>query len=145
MSSANDGSDNENYPRFTDYLAGDFSIAESSALVDVGDNGVTGVTGPDFLGNQRIVNNVIDMGAIEYQADLSVDDIDAASFVIYPNPFDNQVVIKRDGALTVEVYNCLGQKIAATEAQDEMILNTSDWDGGVYLVKVNGKTVKVLK
>lgn len=145
LSSANDGSDNENYPRFTDYLAGDFSIAESSALVDVGDNGVTGVTGPDFLGNQRIVNNVIDMGAIEYQADLSVDDIDATSFVIYPNPFDNQVVIKRDGALTVEVYNCLGQKIATTEAQDEMILNTSDWDGGVYLVKVNGKTVKVLK
>lgn len=145
LSNMNNGSENENYPRFTDYLTGDFSFDNNSALVDAGDNTVSGITGPDFLGNQRIVNNIIDLGAIEYQADLSVDDVETESCMIYPNPFDNQLIVKKEGALKVEVYNCLGQKIISSEAQDEMILNTSDWEKGVYLVRVNDKTVKVLK
>ena len=31
------------------------------------------------------------------------------------------------------------------KSQDELILNTSEWEKGVYLVTVNGKTIKVIK
>lgn len=145
LASDNDGSESGNYPRFADPAGGDYAIDKSSVCVDAGDNGITGITGPDFLGNQRIVNNIIDLGAIENQQATSVAEMTENTFVVYPNPIDNQLVIAMDGAVKVEVYNSLGQKITSAEAENEMVLNTSDWEKGVYLVKVNGKTVKVLK
>lgn len=145
LSDNNDGADSGNYPRFTDPENGDYSLDRASVCVDAGDNSVTGITGPDYLGNQRIVNGIIDLGAIECQYGLSVVDVDETAFVLYPNPFDNQLVIKKDGAMEVDVYNCLGQKIISAEAQDELTLNTSEWNRGVYFVKINGLTKKVVK
>ena len=145
LAQANDGTDNVNYPRFVNPDEGDYTIERNSVCVDAGDNSVSGITGPDLLGNQRIVNNIIDLGAIEYQGTLSVADVDEASFELYPNPFDNQLNVKMDGDIYVEIFNCLGQKIASEKSQDEMILNTSGWEKGVYLVTVNGKTIKVIK
>lgn len=145
LASDNDGSESGNYPRFADPAGGDYAIDKRSVCVDAGDNSITGITGPDFLGNQRIVNNIIDLGAIENQQATSVAEMTENTFVVYPNPIDNQLVIAMDGTVKVEVYNSLGQKITSAEAEDEMVLNTSDWEKGVYLVKVNGKTVKVLK
>lgn len=145
LASDNDGSESGNYPRFADPAGGDYAIDKSSVCVDAGDNSITGITGPDFLGNQRIVNNIIDLGAIENQQATSVAEMTENTFVVYPNPIDSQLVIAMDGTVKIEVYNSLGQKITSAEAEDEMVLNTSDWEKGVYLVKVNGKTVKVLK
>lgn len=145
LANENDSSDSGNYPRFENPDAGNYAIGEFSVCVNSGDNGVTGISGPDFLGNQRIVHDIIDLGAIEYQYDLSVDDVYDNDFVLYPNPFDNQLVVKIEGPMEVEVYNSLGQKITSAEAQDEKTIDTSDWDSGVYFVRVNGKTVKVLK
>lgn len=145
LSDDNDGTDSGNYPRFTDPENGDYSLDRASVCVDAGDNSVTGITGPDYLGNQRIVNGIIDLGAIECQYGLSVADVDETAFVLYPNPFDNQLVVKKDGAMEVDVYNCLGQKIISAEAQDELTLNTSEWNRGVYFVKINGLTKKVVK
>ena len=144
LSSENDGSSNGNYPRFNNPDEGDYVIDRYSVCVNAGDNSVSGIVNPDFLGNQRIVG-VIDLGAIECQHGLSVDEIETEAFEIYPNPFDNQLVINVEGLMNVEVYNVLGQKIASAKAQDEMILNTSEWKRGVYMVIVNGKTVKVIK
>lgn len=145
LSDDNDGADSGNYPRFVAPEQGDYSIDRASVCVDAGDNSVTGVTGPDYLGNQRIVNGIIDLGAIECQYGLSVADVDETAFVLYPNPFDNQLVVKVDGVMEVDVYNCLGQKIISTKAQDEVTLNTSEWESGVYFVTINGITKKVVK
>ena len=145
LAQANDGSDNIHYPRFVNPDAGDYSIERNSVCVDAGDNSVAGITGPDILGNQRIVNNIIDLGAIENQYGLSVAETEANTLTMYPNPVDNQLVINMEGLMNVEVYNALGQKIASAKSQDELILNTSEWENGVYLVTVNGKTIKVIK
>lgn len=145
LSDDNDGADSGNYPRFVAPEQGDYSIDRASVCVDAGDNSVTGVTGPDYLGNQRIVNGIIDLGAIECQYGLSVADVDETAFVLYPNPFDNQLVVKMDGVMEVDVYNCLGQRIISKKAQDEVTLNTSEWESGVYFVTINGITKKVVK
>ena len=145
LSDDNDGADSGNYPRFVAPEQGDYSIDRASVCVDAGDNSVTGITGPDYLGNQRIVNGIIDLGAIECQYGLSVADVDETAFVLYPNPFDNQLVVKVDGVMEVDVYDCLGQKIISTKAQDEVTLNTSEWESGVYFVTINGITKKVVK
>ena len=145
LAQANDGVDNVNYPRFVNPDEGDYSIERNSVCVNAGDNSVNGITGPDFLGNQRIVNNIIDIGAIENQYGLSVDEIDNELYTVYPNPFDNQLIIKMDGVMKVEVYNYLGQRIISAEAENEMTLDTSEWESGVYFVKVNGLTKKIVK
>ena len=145
LSSDNDGSESGNYPRFVNPTDGDYAIDKNSVCVDAGNNSVSGITGPDYLGNQRIVHDIIDLGAIENQHGLSVGEIEDNAFVVYPNPFDNQLVVKAEGAMNVEVYNALGQQITSAEAQDEMILNTSEWEKGVYFVKINGITAKVVK
>ena len=145
LASDNDGSDYGNYPRFVNPAGGDYSIDSYSVCVDAGDNGVTGITGPDYLGNQRIVHDIIDLGAVECQHGVSVAETEEDAFVMYPNPVDNQLVIKMEGAMQIEVYNSLGQQIISTEAENEMILNTSEWKNGVYFVKINGTTAKLVK
>lgn len=145
LANENDGSDNGNYPRFANPDGGDYSLDILSSCVNAGDNSIAGITGPDYLGNQRIVNNIIDLGAIENQYGLSVGENEADSFNIYPNPFDNQLIVKMDGVMEIEAFNSMGQKIISVEAQDEITIDTSDWDGGVYFIKLNGKTLKVLK
>ena len=145
LASENEGTDAGNYPRFANPDAGDYSIDRLSVCVDAGNNLVSGIVDPDFLGNRRIVNNKIDLGAIECQYSSSVSEFDEAYCELYPNPFDNQLVIRAEGLMVVEVYNALGQKITSAEAQNEMILNTSEWGRGIYLVNLNGKTTKVVK
>ena len=145
LASENDGSDDNNYPRFENPDAGDYSIDRFSVCVDAGDKSIVGVIGPDILGNQRIVNNKIDIGAVECQYGQSVLDITEESFVIYPNPVDNQLIINGCGEMMIEVFNALGQTILSAKATDEMVLNTAGWDKGVYFVRVNGTTTKILK
>lgn len=145
LSAENDGAGSGNYPRFENPDEQNYIIDRFSVCVDAGNNSVTGISGPDILGNQRIVNEIIDLGAIECQYGLSVDEINNNILMVYPNPVDNQMVVKSEGCFEVEVYNDLGQKIASAEAQDEIILATSDWNNGVYFVKVNGMIFKVLK
>ena len=144
LSADNDGSDG-NYPRFVNPEEGDYTIDRLSACVDAGDNSVSGIINPDFLGNPRIVNYRIDIGAIENQYYDMTGETNAEKFDIYPNPIDNQMIIAKNGDIKVEVYNALGQHIISAEANDKIIINTSDWEKGVYLVKVNDKTIKILK
>lgn len=145
LAADNDGTDSGNYPRFTNPDTGDYDIDRTSVCVNAGDNTVSGITNPDFLGNPRIVDGIIDIGAIENQYYDFADEIAEYEFDIYPNPIDNQLIIVKEGDIVIEVFNALGQKIMSAEAQNEMILNTSEWGRGVYFVKVNGVTRKVMK
>lgn len=56
------------YPEFEDTLAGDFRLKSDSPLLDIGDNSTIDTTGIDFdLDHQnRIFNDVVDLGAFEY-------------------------------------------------------------------------------
>ena len=145
LSGQNDGSESGNYPRFVNPDDGNYAIENTSACVDAGDKSVPGIVSPDYLGNPRIVNDKIDIGAIENQYYDMTDELDAETYIVYPNPFDNHLNIIIKGDFEVEVYNSLGQKIISAKAYDEMIMNTSEWDKGVYIMKVNGNTIKVLK
>ena len=53
-------------PLFADAGAGDFSLAENSQAIDVGDNSYASHT-VDLAGNPRISHEIVDLGAYEYQ------------------------------------------------------------------------------
>jgi len=74
-------------PLFIDIPNGNFNLQPSSPCIDMGTPDTTGLLLPptDFWGNARIVNNRIDIGAIEYPGNVNVY-TEQNYFTVYPNP-----------------------------------------------------------
>lgn len=65
---------------------------------------------------------------------------------IYPNPAQNDLTIKfenNEDAL-LQVVNMLGQQVYSKNFENELIIDVSSWDAGVYFVKVNELFKKVI-
>ena len=76
-----------------------------------------------------------------------IDEEEAPMVRLYPNPSHSQVTIEGTETIRVEVFNALGQSVYQGETNE---LNVSDWDNGVYFVRIvdgNGfvSTVKFVK
>jgi hypothetical protein len=120
--------------------AAPYALISGSAAIDAGDNTRVS-TSFDYLGNNRIENTTVDMGAVEFGATASLTTTDKVSFKIYPNPARNQISIEGNSAFAkAEFYNISGQLIfTSPTARTATDLLTT----GIYLVKiwdVNGAT-----
>ena len=80
-------------------------------------------------------------GIQQYECDDSVDEDIAKKVSVYPNPANDFVKIEGNNLDNVQIFNILGQKVEEFEMQgNELNVNTSDYENGVYFVKVGGKT-----
>lgn len=123
-------------PLFTDALNNDFTLTSSSPALDSGDNSlVFGTT--DLLGNQRIFNTTVDMGAYEFGAmTLGLDDFDSNNMElkIYPNPTTSVLNVEMEGYLkSATIYSVLGAQVLRTNSKE---INTINLKTGVYLIKI---------
>ena len=73
-------------------------------------------------------------------------------FVIYPNPVKNEIWIKTDEnslnnqTALLEVFDVSGQKVLeSVMEQKEKRLDLTEYQSGIYLIKVGTKTYKILK
>lgn len=68
---------------------------------------------------------------------------------VYPNPFNNELIIEMQGnkeKLDFEILNSIGQSVYKGKLIDKTIVQTFDFAGGVYLIKLNnGKTYQFKK
>lgn len=85
------GTDGNNNPLFVDADNGDFSLLPSSPCIGAGSNihYLEAYPTTDFLGNERIQNGTIDLGAIEFSGDplSNARPVDKSpSLQAYPNP-----------------------------------------------------------
>ena len=58
---------------------------------------------------------------------------------VYPNPASDRVTVQLDElrAESIMVFNSLGQRVADLPARSDLIdLNTSQWENGIYLMKI---------
>ncbi|MBR6437655.1 MAG: C10 family peptidase [Bacteroidales bacterium] len=79
-----------------------------------------------------------------YYSPENVDENPENIVSIYPNPAKDLLTIKAGNINQVSVYNSIGQKVFEKSLDaDEIVINTSDFDSGIYLVKiaVNGNEV----
>ncbi len=53
-------------PLFNDAASGDYTLAENSQAIDIGDNSYV-TSDVDLLGNPRVSHKIVDLGAYEYQ------------------------------------------------------------------------------
>lgn len=134
-------------PLFADAANGDYSLMANSPLINNGDKTVTGVTGPDILGNQRIVGDQIDLGAIEYQGTADLEEVSEKTFEIYPNPAKDIIFVELgDEENDIVITNSLGQIVKTVNgAKDLVEINISDLKNGIYFVTINNKVMKVVK
>lgn len=79
----------------------------------------------------------------------SVTDHNAPSdfnFEIYPNPASEMLTIVNNSNVEteVEIVNMVGQVVKRFEISDKKELNVSDLESGVYFVKMNGVSMKLI-
>jgi hypothetical protein len=94
-------------------------------------------------GNALTENDVV-TGNCECQGILiSVSDLKAEDWFVYPNPATNILYSNTTGY--IEIFNALGMKIWSGRINENDPLSISDWSNGWYWVKNNEKVIKWLK
>lgn len=90
-----------------------------------------------------------DFGVNFWETVLSVNDITAtSSFNVFPNPSNSFINIEMNGGLTditYQVFNVLGKQITTETLEAGIVsqIDVSDWNSGVYLIKIsNGDMVE---
>lgn len=93
-------------------------------------------------GTFTIVNALTGLGCEQHECTENVDE-DNTSVTLYPNPANDFVTLIGENLGTVNVYNALGQKVEEfVENGDELRINTTQYENGVYFVKTGGQTMK---
>ena len=133
-------------PFFTDSANGDYTLTSGSTAIDTGDN--TYVFGTeDILGNQRVFNTTVDMGAYEFgSVALSNNDFDLQTndIKLYPVPVASILNIKTNGFQVekVTIYNALGQQVLQTK---DIQIPVSKLENGIYILKAKTTSGNIVK
>jgi Leucine-rich repeat (LRR) protein len=97
---------------------------------------------------------VVDFGTCKdtstcfYFSPVGINEINASNISIQPNPFNNELKITLDKSYNgvLEVYNTIGEIITSEKLQSRNVtLNTSNWNAGVYILKVATNAGVVVK
>ena len=76
----------------------------------------------------------------------TIDENGVKGMMVYPNPTDGNLNITAENMRRITIVNALGQMVYDREANsDETIINMSQFDAGIYLVRItteNGVAVK---
>ncbi|MDR2121585.1 MAG: CotH kinase family protein [Flavobacteriaceae bacterium] len=147
-------------PLFIDASAGDYQLQPESPVIDNGDNTYikTDVI-QDLAENQRIINDVIDMGAYEYKYNKTnnkneyknIDNVEIIN--ISPNPVQSgkqiYIEVNNDNLknLTVDIYDITGNKVSTIPVRVDNTVLTDPQLKGIYIMKVlsEGKLLRTFR
>lgn len=114
-------------------------VQSNSPCVDAGDN--TGVAAIDLIGEIRILNSVVDMGAYEYNETASLSEISQLpDLVVSPNPTSDYVKLtgslKEIGPVRISVLDVNGKLLLSSQTQgsENYQLDLGTLESGVYLL-----------
>ena len=76
---------------------------------------------------------------------LGLDSVSNESFKLYPNPVEDHLYIQSSDTTikNIDIYNILGKKIYSTSSENR--LDMSSYSAGIYFVKINNSTFKIVK
>lgn len=81
---------------------------------------------------------------VYYHDTTSVQETEATTLSVYPNPASDIIRIENGSDETVEIYNATGQLVMSVEANDGNI-SVSGLPSGLYLLKQGGNTTQFIK
>lgn len=122
-----------------DGIKADWTLKNTSACINKGNP-----SGPypptDKAGLPRIVKDIIDIGAFEFQDIFtSITSESKHQLEIYPNPFSEYTLLKLNSNYsTLEIYNAQGQHVKTIHVSqvDELKLEKQDLVSGIYFVNL---------
>src|SRR5690606_22359668 len=85
-------------PLFVDKTNGDYNLMANSPAIDAGNNNFLTLS-PNFdaISNNRIHNNTVDLGALEFLGTVSItEQTKNKDFILYPNPAESEVFLQFD-------------------------------------------------
>jgi hypothetical protein len=103
------------------------------------------LNGVDITGGEELTIDSDSEKTLSIVFDLpnSIEPVDASDDIsIYPNPATDIVNIKGDLTTTARLFDSPGRKIAETT---ENVIDVSSINPGIYMLKVNQKTFKIIK
>mgnify|MGYP001586585845 CR=1 FL=1 len=110
-------------------------------LLNIAMGGIAGAIDPTFTQS----NMVIDYVRVYQNTGLSVDEVFANKFSVYPNPATNLINIKSDIDIDgVELYNSLGQ-VVIQKNQHATELFVDNLNSGLYILKIHSENKVVIK
>lgn len=136
LSEQNTGSGNQNYPCFESPETGNYAIESTSACINAGDKSINGIPATDILGNDRIVDWQIDIGAIEYQGISAVEDMEDIDLSIYPNPVKDKLIVKGKSINSITIYSIVGQEVTSIYGKQYCEFDVSNFTKGIYIVEI---------
>lgn len=121
-------------PLFTNAASGDYTLSSGSPAIDTGNN-ASAIGTTDLLGNQRIFNLIVDMGAFEFGSSVlgSQSFSSFQDFTMYPNPASSILNIQTEELIKqIEIYTLEGKLV---KDSTENKIDVSNLQSGFYLVK----------
>ena len=129
-----------------------FTVKAGECMIFViEDNVGNGITSPTFgqgyyklydsKGN-LLIDSDGDFGFGEYHiifvhGAMSVEDVNASSYNVYPNPVKDVLTVTGEDMKQVTVYNALGQLVKSVNCNDNTVqINVNDLQNGMYFVNV---------
>jgi hypothetical protein len=65
---------------------------------------------------------------------------------IYPNPVKSTLTIEQTGMKHISMFNLVGQTVYESNTSDEVVnIDMNDYPRGIYVVRVNNNTYKIVK
>ncbi|MEA3476724.1 MAG: right-handed parallel beta-helix repeat-containing protein [Bacteroidota bacterium] len=139
----------DSLPAFVDPENGDFSLSWNSPCINKGTPDTTGLYLPssDLAGNDRIYEDIVDIGAYESQHSTSSPELlDGEGFRVYPNPGSGMYILEclqdKHEDLLVEIHGVNGERVYEIQpgGDTEIIpIDLSMLPGGIYFVTVYSK------
>jgi len=81
-----------------------------------------------------------------YYSTDGVEENELAGVSIYPNPAKDVLTVKAENISNVTIFNSLGQRVFAEDVNaSEVVVNLSDLESGMYIVRVNANGDEIMK
>jgi hypothetical protein len=124
---------------------------EGGNIIETTQNTVTvhwGGTGNGLISMLESVENGCTGEWIEmvvYVGTVGIDPQADAKEIIYPNPVNDHVTIKSEGENIFRLYDILGNQVYESHFKNEIKLNLSHLNQGMYIYRLNEKTGRMIK
>jgi len=131
------------YRNFTDTSTGWPFDQYFYVIVNLAIGGTMGGTVDD-----TIFNNPVEMKVDYvrmYQLNTAVSEIQDATLQVYPTKFSDLINVKTDSPISVRLFNSLGKQLIEKNITGDEILNTNQLTNGIYFLKTDNKTFKLIK
>lgn len=145
-------------PLFVDKLNKNFNLLSNSPAINTGNNAFLNLSPElDAVGNPRVSSEIVDLGALEYQGTVSVNDFSKnLNLQLYPNPAENEVFLQFDkyqkGSLAI--YDLTGKQVLSlnhveVHEKEPFRINIENFASGTYIINWKGTdynaSIKLIK